>query len=39
MPGEIHAWRHDRNTRLPKVDWQFTTADVHTKLKHLFPEL
>ena len=36
---EIAAWLQDRNTRQSKVDWQFTTADARTKLKHLYPKL
>ena len=37
--GEIDAWLDDRNIRQSRVDWQFTTADARTMLKHLYPKL
>jgi hypothetical protein len=36
---EVRAWNKDRNTRQTKVDWQFTTADARTRLKHLYPKI
>jgi hypothetical protein len=39
MPSEIAAWESDRNHRPSKIDWQFTTSDARTKLKHLYPKL
>src|SRR5438105_2129581 len=36
---EIAAWEHDRNTHHTKADWQFTTKDARTKLKHLYPSI
>jgi hypothetical protein len=39
MGSEIAAWEGDRNNRPSKIDWQFTTSDARTKLKHLYPKL
>lgn len=36
---EAHAWHKDRNHRQIGVDWQFTTADARTRLKHLYPKI
>ena len=36
---QIAAWEQDRNNRQPKIDWQFTTQDVRTKLKRQYPIL
>lgn len=36
---ELSAWETKRNTRQKGVDWQFTTDDARTKLKHLYPVL
>ena len=35
---ELAAWQHHTNTHQRQVDWQFTTADARTKLRHLYPE-
>jgi hypothetical protein len=35
----IAAWETDRNKYPAKVDWQFTTDDARTKLKHLYPTI
>jgi DDE superfamily endonuclease len=36
---EVAAWERDRNAAVVGVDWQFTTADARTRLKHLYPTL
>lgn len=35
---EIAASQDHRNSRHPKADWQFTTADARIKLKRLYPQ-
>jgi hypothetical protein len=37
LENEVHAWQTDRNAKVVKVDWRFTTADARIKLKHLYP--
>lgn len=37
LEKEVKAWQTDRNTKVVKVDWRFTTADARIKLKHLYP--
>ena len=39
LESEVKAGRVDRNAKVYKVDWQFTTADARIKLKHLYPEI
>jgi hypothetical protein len=39
LAAEVAAWVADRNADEVTVDWQFTTADARTKLKHLYPVL
>ncbi len=34
---EVTAWQEWRNAQRATVQWQFTTADARTKLKHLYP--
>jgi hypothetical protein len=34
---EVNAWKKDRDAKVVKVDWHFTTADTRIKLKHLYP--
>ena len=34
---EVAAWEAERNAAGGPVDWQFTTEDACTKLKHLYP--
>ena len=36
---EVNAWQTDRNNKNNKINWQFTTQDARTKLKHLYPTL
>jgi hypothetical protein len=35
---ELGAWQNDVNTDQRQVDWQFTTTDARTKLRHLYPK-
>ena len=37
LEKEVQAWQKDRNAKVVKVDWRFTTADTRIKLKHLYP--
>ena len=39
LATEVAAWVADRNAAPVTVDWQFTTDDARTKLKHLYPVL
>ncbi len=39
LNNEVNAWQNDRNIKIVKVDWRFTTADARIKLKHLYPEI
>ena len=36
---EVQAWTKERNEKVVKVDWQFTTADARVNLKHLYPKI
>jgi hypothetical protein len=37
LENEVNAWQADRNAKVVKVDWRFTTADARIKLKHIYP--
>lgn len=37
LSRELLAWNIQRNAATKSVDWQFTTLDARTKLKHLYP--
>ena len=37
LEKEVRAWQKDRNAKVVKVDWRFTTADARIKLMHLYP--
>ena len=37
LQSEVKAWQEDRNSKVVKVDWRFTTADACIKLKRLYP--
>jgi len=39
MQAEVAAWETNRNNRIRKIDWQFTTADARVKLKRLYQKL
>jgi hypothetical protein len=36
---EVEAWVNERNMKVVKVDWRFTTADARIKLKYLYPKI
>jgi hypothetical protein len=36
---EVQAWIDDRNSKVVKVDWRFSTADARIKLKRLYPKI
>lgn len=36
---ETRAWVQDRNSKVVKVDWRFSTADARIKLKRLYPQI
>ena len=35
---EVLAWVDDRNSKVVKVDWRFSTAEARIKLKRLYPK-
>ncbi len=37
LEKEVRAWQNDRNAKVVKVVWRFTTADARIKLRHLYP--
>jgi hypothetical protein len=39
VSDEATTWAQGRNQRQVGVDWQFTTANARTKLKHLYPKV
>jgi len=39
MQREVAAWKTDRNNKVKKFVWQFTTSDARIKLKRLYPQL
>ena len=39
LTAEVEAWEANRNGVGSKCNWQFTTQDARTKLKHLYPEV
>jgi transposase len=39
MQREVAAWKTDRNNKVKKCVWQFTTSDARIKLKRLYPQL
>ncbi len=36
---EVQAWVNDRNSKIAKVDWRFSTANARIKLKRLYPKI
>jgi hypothetical protein len=36
---QVKTWTFQRNSNCSKVNWQFTTVDARTKLKHLYPDI
>jgi hypothetical protein len=39
LNAEAQAWANERNDKVVKVDWRFSTADARIKLKHLYPKI
>lgn len=39
MQEQINVWQKDRNNKVCKVDWQFTSQDARIKLKSLYPKV
>ena len=39
LRAEVEAWQDERNDRRVEIDWQFTTEDARTKLRHLYPQI
>lgn len=37
LEKEVKAWQNERNAKIVKVNWRFTTADARIKLTHLYP--
>ncbi len=37
LETEVKAWQEDRNARIVKANWRFTTSDARIKLKRLYP--
>jgi transposase len=38
LQKEVQAWVRERNSKVVKVDWRFSTADARIKLKRLYPK-
>jgi transposase len=36
---EVQAWMNERNSKVVKVDWRFSTSDARMKLKYLYPKI
>ena len=36
---EIETWQKQRNQKMVRVNWRFTTADARIKLKSLYPTI
>lgn len=39
LSREVQSWVDDRNAKVVKVDWRFSTADARIKLKRLYPKI
>ena len=39
LRAEVEAWQDERNERAVEIDWQFTTGDARTRLRHLYPKI
>ncbi len=37
LHSEVAAWEQHRNTVPSAIEWQFSTTDVRTKLRTLYP--
>jgi DDE superfamily endonuclease len=39
LTAEVGAWQDERNAQEVVINWQFTTADARTRLRHLYPKI
>lgn len=39
LQEQVESWYGQRNAKVSKVDWQFTTGDARIKLKRLYPKI
>lgn len=39
LAHDVQAWVDERNAKVVKVDWRFSTADARIKLKRLYPKI
>jgi hypothetical protein len=39
LKREVSAWQKERNARVTKVNWRFTTVEARVKLKRLYPSI
>lgn len=39
MQSQVAEWESQRNNRISKINWQFTTEDARLKLRRLYPNL
>lgn len=39
MRSQVAAWEKDRNNKIRKINWQFTTPEARIKLRRLYPEI
>lgn len=39
LETQVKEWYEERNRKMGKVDWQFTTKDARIKLKRLYPSV
>lgn len=37
LEREVKVWKDERNAKIIKVDWRFTTTDARIKLKYPYP--
>jgi hypothetical protein len=37
MTSEVRAWQNERNNKLDKINWHFTTTEAMIKLRRLYP--
>ena len=39
LKSEVKAWQDDRNAKIVRINWRFSTADARIKLKSLYPKI
>ena len=39
LESEVKAWQDDRNAKIVRINWRFSTADARIKLKSLYPKI